>query len=130
MITLEELQTLSIDRLDDAKALYKACRYDGAFYICGYVLELRLKKKICETLGWAGYPSTKKEFENLGGFKTHNLEILLHLSGIEGKIRDEFFIEWSVANRWDSEIRYSLQKKQAQVVESMLKATEILLQNI
>lgn len=80
MISLADLKALSIDRMEDAKALHDACRYDGAFYICGYALEMGLKKRICETLGWPGYPNTSKEFEDLKSFRIHNLEMLLRLS--------------------------------------------------
>ena len=79
MISVQELQNLCNDRLDDAKILFDANRYDCAVYICGYAVEIGLKKRICITLGWPGYPSTKKEFEGLSSFKTHDLEILLHL---------------------------------------------------
>ena len=75
MITIEELQNLSRDRLEDAKALYKAGRIDWAVYTCGYAVELALKKKICETLKWKGYPSTEKEFNQLKSFKTHDLDL-------------------------------------------------------
>lgn len=56
MITLQDLKNLCTDRLEDAKTLLKANRYDGAVYLAGYVIELGLKHKICQTLGWEGYP--------------------------------------------------------------------------
>ena len=46
MITLQELENLCIDRLEDAKMLFQADRYEGAFYICGYVVEVGLKLRI------------------------------------------------------------------------------------
>src|ERR1700722_1063936 len=130
MITIEELKNLCTDRLEDAKTLFKACRYEGGFYICGYVVEVGLKMRICRALGWQGYPNTKKEFENFSSFKTHNLEVLLHLSGIETEIKEKFFSEWSVVTSWEPEIRYSSQKKTAQVVELMLTSSETLLKNL
>ncbi len=45
-------------------------------------MELKLKKKICENLGWKGYPKDKKEFERLASFKTHDLDVLLHYIGL------------------------------------------------
>ena len=48
---IAELEKLSKDRLSDAKAFHKAGCFDGSFYICGYAVELGLKKKICITLG-------------------------------------------------------------------------------
>jgi len=79
-------------RIKDAEVLLTAKRYDGAAYICGYALELGLKARICRTLKWSGYPSTNKEFANYRSFKTHDLDVLLHLSGIEEKIKTIFLV--------------------------------------
>lgn len=130
MITIAELQKLSLDRLKDAKALYQAERYDGAFYICGYAVEIALKRKICMTLGWPGYPDGKKEFEKLQSFKTHDLDMLLHCSGIENFIKTEFFSEWSIINSWTSEIRYSTKTKPMQTVKLLLESAETLLNQL
>ncbi len=127
MISLLELQNLCTDCLKDAKTLFNAGRFDGAFYICGYVVEMGLKKKICSTLGWQGYPKTKKEFENFSSFKTHNLEVLLHLSGIEQEVKEKFMLEWSYVISWDPEIRYLSQKQSKQSAELMLTSSEKLL---
>jgi hypothetical protein len=130
VITLEELQSLSRDRLEDAKILHDARRYDGAFYICGYAVELGLKKKICETLKWEGYPSSEKEFAQLKSFRTHDLEILLHLSGVENQIKGEVFTDWSIVASWDPEIRYSSQKQTEQNAKLLLVSTEALLKKL
>ena len=44
-------------------------------------------------LKWPGYPSTRREFEGYQSFRTHDLEILLHLSEIEDKITINYY--WS-----------------------------------
>lgn len=131
MITIEELQTLSEQRFEDAVLLYKEGRMDWAAYTSGYAIELTLKKKICETLRWKGYPSTKNEFENLKSFKTHNLDMLLHLSGIENEIKEgAAFTEWSIVRSWDPEMRYSSQKRAPNSVKLLLDAVEVLLKRI
>ncbi len=130
MILVEELKNLCTDRLEDAKTLFNAGRYDGAFYICGYAVEIGLKMRICRTLGWEGYPKTKKEFESFSSFKIHNLEILLHLSGVEAQIKEKFFTQWSVVTSWDPEIRYSSEKQSAEAVKLMLTSSETLLNNL
>jgi len=68
---------------------------------------MALKARICETLEWAGYPSTSGEFANYLSFRTHNLGVLLHLSGSEKNIKTNFFADWSVVAEWDPEIRYN-----------------------
>jgi hypothetical protein len=85
MIIVDKLEKLAQARLEDAEVLFKATRYDGSIYLCGYAVELALKARICKTLGWSGFPSTRSEFSNYQSFKTHNLDVLLRLS--VGKLR-------------------------------------------
>jgi len=106
MIKRTELKKIARARIKDAEVLLKAKRYDGAAYICGYALELGLKARICQTLKWSGYPSTNKEFANYRCFKTHDLDVLLHLSGIEEKIKTVSFNDWSNVANWNPEARY------------------------
>lgn len=106
MKSVPDLRAVSKGRLRDAQALQQAGRFDGAVYMCGYAVEIALKARACRTLKWSGFPETNKEFEGLQSFKTHNLEILLHLSGAEGKIRSKFIAEWSIVLRWNPETRY------------------------
>lgn len=75
-------------------------------YVCGYAVELALKWRICKALHWAGYPSTGGEFQKYQSFRTHDLEVLLHLSGREAKIKGPLFAEWSVVAAWEPGARY------------------------
>ncbi|MDQ3373182.1 MAG: HEPN domain-containing protein [Acidobacteriota bacterium] len=107
MISVQELKRIALARLKDAEILYGGKRYDGAVYLCGYAVELILKAKICKTLRWSDFPSTSSEFQGLQSFKTHRLDLLLSLSGQEGKIKTAFLADWSIVASWDSETRYS-----------------------
>lgn len=78
-----------------------------ARYLCGYAIELVLKARICRTLRWTGYPSTRKEFEGFVSFKIHRLDLLLTLSGQELNIKTNYFADWSIVATWDPELRYS-----------------------
>jgi hypothetical protein len=107
MLTPADLRAIAAARLDDAQILLANGRFDGAGYICGYAIELALKARICDTLNWAGYPMTRKEFENLQSFKTHNLDMLLVLSGREQTIKQTHFADWSILGAWNPEARYT-----------------------
>lgn len=87
MLSLTELRNIAEARLGDAEILFAAGRLDGAFYLYGYAIELALKARICLTLGWSGYPSTNYEFQNYQSFRTHDLDVLLHLSGVESFVK-------------------------------------------
>lgn len=130
MLLLQDLEVLVKERLEDARILFDAKRYDGAYYLCGYVAEIGLKIRICRTLGWQGYPHTKNEFDGFASFKTHNLEVLSRLSGVEEKIKSQLIIEWSIIKLWVPEVRYSTQVQSHQNVEQMLNATSSLLKNL
>lgn len=106
MIPRIELRTIARARLKDAEMLLRAGRYDGAIYLCGYAVELVLKARICKTLSWSGYPATAGECHNYRSFQTHNLDVLLHLAGVERKIKTTFLAEWSTVATWDPEVRY------------------------
>lgn len=106
MITAPDLRTIAAARLDDARELLNAGRFDGATYLCGYAVELALKARICDTLGWAGFPDSRKEFERYQSFKTHSLEVLLSLTGQEQNVKGNYLAEWSAVAVWDPESRY------------------------
>ena len=106
MIGLSDLKAVSRGRLKDAEVLQSAGRFDGAFYVSGYAIEIALKARACRTLKWPGFPETTSEFAALQSFKTHNLEVLLKLSGTEIKIKTKFIAEWSVLVHWNPESRY------------------------
>jgi HEPN domain-containing protein len=129
MITRNQLRELARARLRDSEALIRARRFDGAAYLCGYAVELALKARICQTLRWiAGFPETNAEFQAYQSFRTHNLAVLLRLSGIEARIRINYIAEWSLVDRWDPEDRY---KPVGNVTESsarsMIAAARVLL---
>ena len=131
MLRRFELKEIAQARVEDGEVLLNSERYDGAIYLCGYAVEIALKGRICEILGWDGYPSTKKEFANYQTFRTHNLDVLLRLSGSEHKIRTEYLAEWSAVAEWDPEIRYkpigSATKKGAELmIESSRKLLSVL----
>lgn len=106
MIQQTELRRIARARLKDAEELCRAGRYDGSVYLCGYAVEIALKAKICRTLKWSGFPSTNREFENYRSFRTHNLDVLLHLSGVEAKFKTQYLAKWSVVAMWEPDTRY------------------------
>ncbi len=129
MIPKKELIQLCKARAEDAKALFKAKRYDGAVYTCGYVVELALKIRICKTLKWDNFPPTSSQ--DFKAFKSHNLNFLLTCSGREAQIKNKYFNQWSFfTSNWNSEMRYENRKIDEQDAAEMLKASQILQSNI
>jgi hypothetical protein len=106
MISTKDLKAIARARLRDAQVLLRAKRFDGAFYLCGYAVELALKARICRTLKWAGFPDSGSEIRGMQSIRTHDLDLLLRFSGVEARVKAKHPAEWSVVLRWSPERRY------------------------
>jgi HEPN domain-containing protein len=131
MISTKELRAIARARLRDAEVLLRAKRFDAAWYLCGYAVELALKARICRTLKWPGFPASPKEFEGLQSVRTHNLGILLRFSGVEDRVKAKQIQEWSVVLKWNPEQRYqgnrlSTAQEAAEMVKCVTRLLEVL----
>ena len=99
-----DLRALATSRLEEAKILLAQSKPDGAAYLCGYAVEMALKRQICEHLDWDEYP----EYDNrLKSFNTHNLLMLLKLAGLEKKAQGAtIWVQWQIIFNWKVEYRY------------------------
>lgn len=106
VIPTSTLRAVAAARLEDARHLLAGARFDGAAYLCGYAVELALKARVCDTLGWTGFPESSKEFQPYQSFRTHSLEVLLTLTGQLQNIRTNHLAQWSAVAGWNPESRY------------------------
>jgi hypothetical protein len=106
VILVADLDRIAQARLADAGALAAAGRFDGAVYLCGYAVEIALKARICRTLAWSAFPESNSEFQSLQSFRTHELAVLLRLSGRQADIKTGHFAAWSIVEVWRPESRY------------------------
>lgn len=128
MLNNLDIKRIAKTRLKDSEVLFKAKRYDGAYYLCGYSIELGLKYRICTTLDWIGYPENKKDFESYNCFKIHNLDALLILSGKEKKIKSKYLTDWSNVRIWNPESRYEpIGTIKVTKANQMLKSSKVIL---
>jgi HEPN domain-containing protein len=105
--TREQLRALAEMKLREAETLFASGFFDGCAYLCGYVVELALKARICATLGISEYPD--KESRLRSAFRTHDLNDLKLLAGMETEIsanRPNLLSNWSIATQWKPELRY------------------------
>lgn len=121
MTNPEEIKNFAMQRLEEARILFRNGMSDGAFYLAGYSVELMLKAKICERLEIPNlfdesHPNNKT-ISRIGELrkilKTHNLFILLIISGLKTKFDDEKATNKELAkansllfNAWDENARY------------------------
>jgi HEPN domain-containing protein len=106
MIETKDLRMIARARLRDAQVLLKAKRFDGAFYLSGYAVELALKARICRTLKWREFPQSGREFEDFKSLRTHDLEVLVKFSGFAERVTARALTEWSLVAKWNPEKRY------------------------
>jgi hypothetical protein len=107
MPTKQQLRDLANLRLREAEVLFAAGLYDGAAYLCGYVVELALKARICRVLDANEYPDGGK-YKQV--YAVHDFAQLLFLSGLRPKMDPSnvtLFNNWSIAVPWNPERRYS-----------------------
>ncbi len=121
-----EIEEIIEIRLKDAEVLLKASRFNGSVYLCGYAVELFLKASICKTLNWIKYPTTGNKYKT---FKTHDLDVLLHLTGFEDNLKSFHMLEWSIVAQWRPEARYKIQNIIKSDAQDMLNATKELIRN-
>ena len=125
----KDLRAIARARLRDAQVLLKAKRFDGAFYLSGYAVELALKARICRTLKWREFPQSGRKFEDCRSLRTHSLEVLLKFSGVEERVTAMRPAEWSVVADWDPEKRYqAIGALKPLEAEQMVKYVERLLE--
>lgn len=95
-----EFQELAIIRLQDAKVLLDNECYDGAYYLCGYVVECALKACVAKKTKEYDFPDKKL----IDKIYTHNLTNLLGVVGL--KPEGEIGVNWAVVKDWSEQDRY------------------------
>jgi len=108
MIKYNDLKKIAESRHREAGILYSKGCYDGAVYLCGYVVEVALKARICKNLNLDEYPDDLFTVKDL--FSTHKFQRLLLLSGLQSQMtlnKGRLPIYWSLlTNNWSPENRY------------------------
>lgn len=122
-----EIEKIVQARLKDAEVLCQYSRFDGSVYLCGYAVELGLKARICRALLWDEYPASRQ----YNTFKTHDLDVLLHLTGMEDKIKLKHMVAWSIVAQWNPEARYNpIGNVKGSDAKQMLDASKELLEQL
>ncbi len=97
-------------------------KYEGAYYLAGYAVELLLKAKVCKNLGIEDFfnfnnpKRTKLSVKNpdnlYKSYKVHDLSQLVILSGVYMDFQNDMITDnelkehWSIVSKWDENSRY------------------------
>lgn len=119
----QDFKKIALIRLKEARVLLDNQKWDGAYYLCGYVIECALKACISKATKEYDFPPKRNVIEMI--YK-HDLKSLLKAAGLETKL-SRYIVDkkdkrleryWSyVSNNWDEESRYSTHsQKEAEVL--------------
>ena len=104
----DQLKSIAVMRLREARVLLDTENYSGAYYLCGYAVECGLKACIAKETKRFEFPD--KKFTN--DCHTHNLENLVNLSGLKAELKREqdadpdFRDNWATTKDWNEISRY------------------------
>jgi HEPN domain-containing protein len=107
-VNRSDLQQLALDRIADAKALLKAKRWAGAYYLSGYAVECALKACIAKLTKAEDFPD-KGVADRCW---THDLDRLVAAARLNA-VRDAAYLAdseledyWGIAKDWKETSRY------------------------
>lgn len=104
----EQLKSIAVMRLHEARVLLNTSNYSGAYYLSGYAIECGLKACIAKETKRFEFPD--KSFSS--DCYTHDLEKLIGLAGLRIKLKNEqdadqdFKDNWATAKDWNEISRY------------------------
>ena len=104
----KELKEIARIRLTEARILLRNGKYDGAYYLCGYVIECALKACIAKQTKKHDFPDKATVNKSYG----HNLTKLLGTAGLENPQKDErknnskLAVNWTIVKDWRASSRY------------------------
>lgn len=122
LLNRRRLKELAQTRLNDAKLLMKGRRYDGAYYVCGYVIECALKACIAKQTKRSDFPDKN----TVDASYTHSLTKLVGIAGLQQQLDAEaaadkaFEQNWGIAKDWSENSRY--QKHTRQEAQALYEA--------
>jgi hypothetical protein len=102
-----DFQKLALEHLADARAMLRAKRWGGAYYLTGYAVECGLKACILlRVAAELGLLFEDRRFQDKCW--THNLTQLLGLTGLSALVAADIDLDarWNVVNEWDEASRY------------------------
>jgi HEPN domain-containing protein len=109
-----DFQRLALVRLSDVEVLLNAGNYDGAYYLCGYVIECALKACIAKQTQQYDFP----DLQTVKSSYTHNLQQLIGTAGLQVQLQGEitndpvFATNWGLVRDWKETSRYEINSQQ------------------
>jgi hypothetical protein len=103
-----DLQRLSNARIREAKILFAAGEYSGAYYLAGYAVECALKACIAKATQRFDFPDKVR----VNGSYSHKLADLLKIANLTAdleqavQVNGKLGASWNVVSNWSEQSRY------------------------
>jgi HEPN domain-containing protein len=95
-VNRDDFKELAQIRLREAKTLIDNGHFDGAYYLCGYVVECGLKACIAKQTKRFDFPDKKTATDS----HTHDLTKLVGLANLQVMLDNEMSSDTAFANNW------------------------------
>jgi HEPN domain-containing protein len=105
-----DLQRLSRLRAQEARTLFAAGHYDGAYYLAGFAIECALKACIARKTQHYEFPDRDRVLRAW----SHNLGQLLHEADLRVAKGDAIEALWQIVKDWGVDARYTVGKSAAE----------------
>jgi HEPN domain-containing protein len=108
-----DLQKLSNIRIREAKALFAAGEYSGAYYLAGYAVECALKACIAKSVQRYDFPDKSLAQKSY----VHDLKDILRLAdpnsvlGVDILSNPKLDASWNLTKDWTEQSRYSVRTR-------------------
>jgi HEPN domain-containing protein len=108
-----DLQKLSNARIREAKILFEAGEYSGAYYLAGYAVECALKACIAKSVKRYDFPDKSLAQKSY----VHDLGDLVKLADPDAELvsamraNPKLDASWNLAKSWTEQSRYSVKAK-------------------
>jgi HEPN domain-containing protein len=92
-----DFQQLADIRIDEAKTLLDAGKYDGAYYLAGYAVECALKACIAKLTNQHDFPPDRRSVERC---YTHDIDMLVDAARLTDERKNAISVDRALEQNW------------------------------
>jgi len=120
-----DLQRLSNARIREAKVLFAAGEYSGAYYLAGYAVECALKACIAKATQLHDFPDKDRAQKSYSHRPIDLLKVAKLYDELEAAMRSNPLLDtsWTIVCEWSEQSRYETRSEQdvAALLEAILQ---------
>ena len=124
----KDFQKLAEDRLADARVLFKAHRFDAAYYLAGYAVECAIKAHIAKRGRHHQFPAPPEVVRDIYSHDFNKLLKAAHIdqtveAAVKADVKLGFYFtvvkDWTEKSRYNKTVRRVGKKKAQDIIEAI-----------